>query len=339
MITHNKPTLEQEEQKAALNTIKSGWVAQGSEVEQFENEFCDFLGLPNQHAVALSSGTAALFMALWVLSAGNKTVALPVYVCSALRNAVGLVNATEILIDTEQNSPNICLSMLQDSHAKIAIIPHMFGIPTDLTRINDIEIIEDCAQSIGTSIHGVPVGLHGTVGIFSFYATKLITSGGQGGMLVSKDKTLIDAVRDYRNFDCRKDKKYRFNFQLTDLQAAIGRVQLQKLPPFLARRSEIFEMYQEAGLTLLDAPQSMDCVSVRYRAVMKTSVPQKIIDHLLHNGIKTIVPIEDWELLGQSNLFPNAHYLTQHTVSLPIYPSLSDIEIYKIIKTIKETLE
>jgi perosamine synthetase len=109
VIEHNKPTLGKQEQQAVSKVLESGYISQGLEVEKFENEFCDFLGLPEQHAVALSSGTSALFMALWSLNAKNKSIAIPVYACSALRNAVAMAQAKEILIDNAVNSPNICL--------------------------------------------------------------------------------------------------------------------------------------------------------------------------------------------------------------------------------------
>ena len=208
MIEHNKPTLGKQEQQAVSKVLESGYVAQGLEVKKFEDEFCDFLGLPEQHAVALSSGTSALFVALWSLNAKNKSIAMPVYVCSALRNAVAMAQAKEVLLDNAVDSPNICLNQLQKSNADIAIVPHMFGLPNEIQNIKDIDIIEDCAQSLGASISNKKTGSIGKVGIFSFYATKLMTSGGQGGMFVSKDKNLVDKVRDYRDFDCRKDKKH-----------------------------------------------------------------------------------------------------------------------------------
>ena len=101
MIAHNKPTLGKQEQQAVFKVLDSGYIAQGLEVERFENEFCDFLGLPQRHAVALSSGTSALFMALWSLKSKNKSIAMPVYVCSSLRNAVAMVQAKEVLIDNQ----------------------------------------------------------------------------------------------------------------------------------------------------------------------------------------------------------------------------------------------
>ena len=333
MIEHNKPTLGKQEQRAVSKVLESGYIAQGLEVERFENEFCDFLDLPERHAVALSSGTSALFMALWSLNAKNKSIAMPVYACSALRNAVAMAQAKEVLTDNAMNSPNICLNQLQKSNADIAIVPHMFGLPNKIQNIKDIDVIEDCAQSLGASIDNKKTGLIGEVGIFSFYATKLMTSGGQGGMFVSKDKNLVDKVRDYREFDCRRDNKHRFNFQMTDVQASIGRVQLKRLPIFLERRQEIFAMYKEVGLDLIESENN---ASVYYRAVIRVNNPVKIKGKLLRLGIKTIIPIEDWELLDNGSEYKNAYHLTQTTLSLPIYPSLTNKDVLNIVNQLKK---
>ena len=334
MIQHNKPTLGIEEEQAAQRIICSGWLAQGPEVESFENEFCKFIGLPNGYAVAVSSGTAALFLALWVLEAEGKKVVFPGYVCSALRHAVGMIGGHESIVDVSINSPNIDLTKIIKNN-QISIIPHMYGIPVDLDEFKNFPIIEDCCQALGAKNNGISVGLHGEAGIFSFYATKLMTTGGQGGMFVSNKKNLVDAVRDYREFDYRKDIKKRFNFQMTDLQAAIGREQLKKLPIFLARREAIFQKYKKAGLNLLDVnPSDTHLSPVRYRAIMKTDNPKRIIDSLEKVGVKSIIPTEDWEVLGDHRLLPNSLELTRSTVSLPVYPSLTDQDIDIILSAI-----
>ena len=336
MIEHNKPTLGKQEQQAVSKVLESGYISQGLEVEKFENEFCDFLGLPEQHAVALSSGTSALFMALWSLNAKNKSIAIPVYACSALRNAVAMAQAKEILIDNAVNSPNICLEEIQKSGADIAIVPHMFGLPSNIENIENIDIIEDCAQSLGALIGQKKTGLIGKVGIFSFYATKLMTSGGQGGMFVSKDKRLVERVRDYRDFDCRRDKKHRFNFQMTDVQASIGRVQLKRLPVFLERRKKIFTMYKESALDLIESKNN---TAVNYRSIIRINNPLEVKDKLLKQGIKTIIPIEDWELLDNGSKYKNAYNLTQTTLSLPIYPSLTNKDVVYIINQLNKGIK
>jgi len=336
VIAHNKPTLGKQEQKAVSKVLESGYIIQGLEVEKFENELCEFLGLPERHAVALSSGTSALFMALWVLDAKNKTIAMPVYVCSALRNAVAMAQAKEVLIDNAMDSPNICLKQLKKSHADIAIVPHLFGLPNDIQDIVNIDVIEDCAQSLGALVGNKKTGIIGKAGIFSFYATKLMTSGGQGGMFVSKDKSLVDKVRDYREFDCRRDKKNRFNFQMTDVQASIGRVQLKQLPDFLERRQEIFTMYKELGLDLIESKSN---TSVYYRAVIRVNNPLEVKEKLLKQSIKTIIPIEEWELLDNAPKYKNAYHLTQTTLSLPIYPSLANKDILNIFNQLNKAIK
>ena len=333
MIPHNKPTLDIEEEQAAQKVVRSGWLVQGSEVENFEREFCHFLGLPEEHAVAVTSGTAALFLALWALQAAEKRVAFPAYVCSSLRHAVAMAGGVEVLLDSSPDSPNLNPSQLEQEETDLAIIPHLYGLPIDLSSLRNLSIIEDCAQAIGAKVSGVSVGLQGKIGIFSFYATKLMTSAGQGGMVVSKDRALVDMIRDYREFDCRNDQKKRFNFQMTDLQASIGLVQLRKLPDFLRRREEIFQSYQSV-LKMLDIvnKDKFKLEPIRYRAVLRTNNPRKIIDRLASSKIKAIIPLEDWELLGDFSLFPNAHHFTQTTVSLPIYPTLTDKNVDIIIK-------
>ncbi len=336
MIAHNLPTLGQEEESAAVRVLRSGWVAQGKEIQNFEDEFCAYLGVPAGNAVAVSSGTAALYLALWVLQAKDKKVAIPVYACAALRNAVAMAQGIELLLDVDECSANIDPETIQTGNPAIVVVPHMYGLPVEIQGCRDIDIIEDCAQSLGASARAIPVGLQGRIGIFSFYATKLITSGGQGGMIVSKDRSLIDGIRDYREFDQRRDQKRRFNLQMTDLQAAIGREQLKKLPSFLHRREEIFEAYTQAGMHLMDIQKSSKSKlkPVRYRAIVRTDKAKSMIQTLSKRNVKAIVPVEDWELLGDPAVFPNARKLSRETVSLPIYPSLSDAQIREIISVV-----
>ena len=333
MIEHNKPTMGIKEEEAVIRVLRTRCLVGGNETEEFENEFCDFVGLPKGHAVAVSSGTAALYLALWALEGDKKTISFPGYVCSALRNATNMIGGNEEIIDIKKETPNIKFEEIKKE--SIVIAPHMYGIPVDITKIKNNIIIEDCAQSLGAKINGISVGLHGNAGIFSFYATKLITSGGHGGMYVSKNKKLVDRVKDYREFDYRHDQKKRFNFQMTEIQAAIGREQLKKLPKFLERREEIFQKYKKAGLELLDVGKNQNHLSpVRYRAVIKTEEPNKIIKSLESVGVKAIVPTEDWELLGKHELLPNAVELSRKTVSLPIYPTLTDQGIDIILSAI-----
>jgi perosamine synthetase len=195
-------------------------------------------------------------------------------------------------------------------------------------------LIEDVAQSIGARISGRPVGLRGEMGVCSFYATKLMTTGGQGGAVISRDKELIEEVRDYREFDRRDDAKLRFNFQMTDLQAAVGRVQLRRLPEFIGFREKWFAMYRDEGLDLVD--ESLRVQPVRYRIVMRCTRPDRAISAFAAAGIQSIIPIEEGELLDDSARYPAALALSNTTVSLPAYPGLREEDVARIACAAKE---
>jgi len=335
LIPHNLPTIGAEEEEAALRVLRSKQLSQDKEVELFEKEFCDYIGLPHGSAVALSSGTSSLFLALKILNAKEKKVVFPGYVCSALRHAVAMAGGLEQTVDITTDSPNVEMNSIKKSSSDISIIPHMYGLPIQINDTNSL-VIEDCCQALGAKVKNKMVGLQGDVAIFSFYATKLMTSGGQGGMFVSKNQEYVDAVKDYREYDYRNDTKTRFNFKMTDLQAAIGREQLKKLPGFLKRREEIFQYYKKNGLDLLDVSEEQRSFlqPVRFRAIIKTSDPNKIIQTLDSIDVKAIVPTEDWELLGPQNSFPNGLKLSHETVSIPIYPSLTNNDLDHILSGI-----
>jgi perosamine synthetase len=333
VISHNRPTLGNAEKEAALRVLDSGWVAQGREVEAFESEVCGYLGLDEGCAVALSSGTAALFMALWVLGAKGKRVAVPVYSCAALRNAVVMAGALPVAVDVEADSPNIDLNALPSTGVDLIVAAHMFGFPSRWPReFNSIPVIEDCAQAFGARIDGVPVGVNGTAAVFSFYATKMLTSGGQGGMLVSGERSTIDAVRDYRQFDSRKDRIPRFNLQMTDLQAAVGRAQLSQIGEFIGRRKEIQNRYLAAGIPLWLGDPAEGLEPNHYRAIVENPDTRAAIEQLERDGVRAIVPIHDWELIDDAEKFPRAAALCRRTISLPTYPLLTSAEVLSVIQ-------
>ena len=329
MILHNRPTIGSLEIQAVEKVIQSGQLSHSVEVKKFEEEFANYLGLNEGAAVAMCNGTAALFMALWVLNAKDKNVIFPAYTCSSLRHAVSMIGARERLCDVEDGTPNMNSSI--GDNGDIVIIPHMYGFPIRLKLRPGVHYIEDACQSLGAKIDGTPVGLQGDVSIFSFYATKLITSAGQGGMLVSRDKSLVDAVRDYLNFDCRKDNKSRFNFQMTDIQASMGRVQLKRLNNFVERRKEIFEFYKKQDLPLLGVLNNDPSIApVPYRCILINNNPKLLIQKLMENRVQAINPLETWELLGNSNQFLSSIKMSQRTISLPCYPSLNDENLKEI---------
>jgi perosamine synthetase len=334
VIPHNRPTLGEREAAAAARVIRSGWLAPGPEVAAFEDALCARLGLPPGHAVACSSGSAALFLALRSMGARKKRVAVPAYACLALRNAVAMAGGTVVLIDNPPGKPNIDAATIRAAGVDLAIPVSSFGIPTDDDTFDLVPAIDDACQALGASSRAGPTGTRGRAGVFSFYATKLLTTGGHGGAVVSRDHALIENVRDYLSFDAREDQMPRFNLQLTDLGAAVGLVQLSRLEAFVQRRAVIWDHYRTTGYAMIDAEYSeMRCV--RYRSVIRGTNARSIIAQLQGAGISAIVPIEQRELLAPEQDCPNAFELARSTVSLPCFPSLTDTEIRLIVETLE----
>lgn len=330
-IPHNRPTFDRREIRAASEVITSNWVAQGRKVAEFENQFCKYLGLPDGHAVAVSSGSAALYLALLALGARGKKVGMPIFACAAVSNAIVMADGSLLFIDSEKLSPNIEVKTTNNEQIHTLIGVSTFGIPLPIPPKREFYVIEDFSQAIGATVHNNKVGTLGDIGITSLSATKLITSGGQGGIIVSQNLNIIEQVRDYREFDARTDSKSRFNFQMTDIQAGIGLVQLEKLPSFLAKREEIFQVYSDAKLELLREVGEAQS-AVRYRAVVQMGNPLQVQEKLSSVGVRSIVPITFDELVLKSDEMENANRFTRNTLSIPIFPSLKISDAKKIAK-------
>jgi len=273
-------------------------------------------------------------VAILAIEAKGKRIGLPVYTCAAVNNAVILAGGETLFIDNSAAGPNLDIDIADKSKLHTLIAVSTFGIPAALSAENKYLVIEDISQAIGANIGAQKLGLRGDVGICSFSATKLITSAGQGGMLFSTNKRLVDFARDYRDFDGRKDRVSRFNFQMSDVQAAFGTVQLAKLPSFLQKREEIFRIYSDAELNLIKETEPNHFPS-RYRAVIRDTNPIKVQETLFEKGISSIIPFAYEELLRTSTKDKNAIDLSRSTLSIPIYPALTLGQARKIAKTVK----
>ncbi len=320
IIHHNSPTLGYKEAIACINVIRSGIVSGGEQVKRFEDELCRFFGLPEGHVAVLSSGTAALYLALRFLVRPYSSVALPTYACAALRNATIMAKLNPVYVDCGPNSVNLCSSLINCSDVELAIAPSLFGIPFDPSGITGIPVIEDIAQSLGSTVGTQYTGTLSSAGILSFYATKLITSGGQGGAVISKDISLIESIKDFLSFDCRTDYINRFNFTMTEVQAAIGRVQLSRYSELIDKRNRLLSIYKQYELPLYPTHDG----HVPYRAILKIEDPKRLKQQFSSVGISSIIPIESYELLDPCyQKHPNALANTQQLLSIPLYPKMS----------------
>lgn len=343
MIPHSRPFLDDEDHRGVLDVLRSGQLVQGEKVAAFEEAFCRELDLPG--AVAVSSGTAALHLALLALGVGaGDEVILPSYVCTALWHAVRYTGATPVLADIEADAFNLsALDVMPrlTKKTRAVIVPHMFGQSADIDQLLNlgIPVIEDCAQSLGSHYRGQPTGTFGVAAIFSFYATKVIAAG-EGGMVVSRDRNLIDRIRDMRDYDEKDTLATRFNYKLTDLQAALGMSQLKKLPVFIARRQDIARRYdrvlREAGLPPPVNKPDRDHSYFRYVFLLDSM--ECFLNDMGRQGVicrrPVFRPLHDY--LEQTG-FEVTNRVWRRAVSVPIYPGLTDEEIETVASLLSNT--
>jgi perosamine synthetase len=334
VIPHNRPTLDETDMEAVAAVLRSGHIAQGPEVRALEEEIAERYGRPGWDGVAVSSGTAALYLALQALGVGpGHRVLIPTYVCTALIHAVRLLGAEPHLGDINDADFNLAAGRgLVAEGLSAVILPHTYGVPGDPAPFLalGLPVIEDAAQAIGARLAGRPVGSLGDLAVFSFYATKPLTCG-QGGMVIGP-RPVCDEIRDRRDYDGKRELKQRFNFQMNDLQAALGRSQLQRFDAFLARRRETAAVYASA---LPRHARTQTAVSGsepnNFRFVVRLEDVEAARQHFQREGVTTIVPTETWELLHRQlglapETFPVAETVARTTLSLPTHPTLTDAE-------------
>lgn len=341
IIPHSRPTIGQAEIEAVSKVIASGQIAQGSEVTAFEEEFAHRMGV--KYAAAVSSGTAALHLSLLSLdvSQGDEVI-IPSFVCTALINAVNYIGAKPVIADIDPISLNIDPRDVANritSNTKAIIIPHMFGLMADMAESSKlgIPLIEDCAQAVGASHNGYLSGSLGRIGVYSFYATKVMTSG-EGGMVVSNEESLIERIKDFREYDNQVEYAVRYNYKMTDLQAAMGRRQLDYLDDFIARRRKIAAKYYQAfeRLSLRLPPADVGHIYYRYNLNVGSKVGEWI-EQMQAAGIACAKPVYKplHHYFADSDC-PNADEAYSQTLSIPIYPSLSDNDVERTVKAITE---
>jgi len=341
-IPLSRPTLGEEEVEAAAAVIRSGWISQGEVVRRFEQAFAEAMGVGQ--AVSTSSGTAALHLVLVALGIGpSDEVILPSFVCSALLNAVFYTGATPVLAEIHPDTYNLDADEVKQRlsrRTRAVIVPHMFGLPADLDPLLalDVPIIEDCAQAVGATYRGRPVGSFGHAAIFSFYATKVMATG-EGGMVVSNCEKLITAIRDLNEYDRQSIYITRYNYKMTDLQAAVGLAQLKKLEGFARRRREIADAYRLALQAMDIGLPVRDPGHIYFRYVIDSrSDVQARIEGLRQQGIGCDRPIfmPLHRLLNRPG-YPLTERCWENALSLPIYPSLTPEELDRILHAITRT--
>jgi perosamine synthetase len=350
-ISSAKPLIGDEERAAVDRVMRSGMLVQGPEVKAFEQEFSAQFGL-NRTCVAVNSGTSGLHLGL--LSSGVKAgdeVIVPSFTFAATANSVALTGATPIFADI--NAADFCLepaSVEASITSKtVAVMPvHLYGHPANMPALqaiadrHGIQVFEDAAQAHGASLGGTPVGAFGSFAMFSLYPTKNMTSG-EGGMVSVANPEIERLMRLYRNQGMEapyKNEVVGFNARMTDIHAAIGRVQLTKVGAWTTRRQEN-AAFLSANLEGVTAPTvAQGAVHVFHQYTIR--VPQdrdglaKALREEYNIGSGMFYPVPNHRLAPfRVDLdLPETASAAAECLSLPVHPSLSQDDLERIVTAV-----
>ena len=376
-----RPSIGREEEDAVLSVLRSGWLTTGEVAARFESEFASFCGVP--HALAVSSATAGLHLALESLGVGpGDAVITTPYTFAATAEVVRYLGADPVFADIHADSMNIdpehvegAVKQCKAQNRKVAaILPvHIAGLPCDMAALMDIAarhgipLVEDAAHAFPVRSCGKLAGAIGDAGVYSFYATKTITTG-EGGMLVTNREDVAARARvmrlhgidrDVWNRYTSREASWRYDvvapgykYNLTDIAAAIGRAQLAKAEDFLLRRRRIAERYLDgfAGMDFLRLPESTE--NHAWHLFIVHIVPERLAvdrdafaEELTHRGIGISVHFIPLHLMSyyreryglKPESFPRALESFRTCISLPLSPSLSDEEADRVIAAVRET--
>ena len=363
-ISISQPVIGISELNNVMGCMETGWISsQGSFIAEFEESFSRYFG--GGFPLAVSNGTVALQLGLVALNIGpGDEVLVPNYTFGASINSIIHAGATPVLVDVNLDNWTIDLAEAQKliTNKSKAIMPvHIYGQPAlmdeivALSKIYNLKIIEDCAESLGGTYKGRKVGLDGDCSCFSFFANKIITTG-EGGMVLFKDKNIAEKAKILRDHGMSKEKKYwheyaGFNFRMTNLQAAIGVAQMGRLDEFLRSRKSVFAAYDfylknTPELTLLPSNSWSENSCWLYTLIVNNIGEinrDKLIVNLRNNGIESrpgFYPMSEmpvYKKYVRTNM-PNSVYLAANSISLPTSSDLSRDTVAHICSVLTEQI-
>lgn len=257
-IPVNEPLLNGNEKKYLCECIDTGWISsEGPFVKQFEEKMSEMVG--RRFGIAVANGTAALEVAMQAIGIGeNDEVIMPTFTIISCAMAVTKLGAKPVLIDSDVNTWNMNVNEIEakiTARTKAIMVVHLYGLPVEMDKILELakkynlKVVEDSAEMHGQVYRGKPCGSFGDISTFSFYPNKHITTG-EGGMVVTDDEELAERCRMLRNLCFRKDIRYVHdeisdNYRFTNLQAAVGLAQLERLDEFVERKRVMGKLYTE----------------------------------------------------------------------------------------------
>lgn len=351
-----QPSLSGNERKYVLDCIDSTWISsKGKYIKMFEGSFAEFIGL--KHAATVCNGTVAIHLALLALGIGDgDEVIVPTLTYIASVNAISYTGATPVFVDSlsdtwQMDPDDIKQKLTSKTRAILAV--HLYGHPCEMEKIsqlcreNNLFLIEDCAEAIGSEYNGKHVGCFGDIAAFSFFGNKTITTG-EGGMVLTNDETLHNRVVHFKGQGLAKNREYwhdvlGYNYRMTNICAAIGLAQLEQIETFLQKKQQIAYWYKR---NLSDIPITFhqEATNVHHSywmcsfLVEKPEQRDKLREHLSLAGIETrpiFHPVHTMPMYSKNfQKYPVAENLGWRGINLPSYPDLTEENICLISKLI-----
>jgi dTDP-4-amino-4,6-dideoxygalactose transaminase len=372
-LPYNQPSIDEAEVEAVAETLRSGWITTGPRTQEFERRFAEYTAAA--HAVALSSATAGLHLALIAASVGpGDEVILPVYTFAACAHVVVHLGATPVFVDVSPDDLNIDPEAVEraiTTRTRALMAVHFAGQPCRmdallaLARAHGLFLLEDAAHAVGACYRGQPVGSIGDATAFSFYATKNLTTG-EGGMLTTDRDDVAESARLYALHGMSRDawRRYRrggswyyevvapgYKYNMSDIQAAIGLVQLARLDERNARRATLARRLSDglAGCEAIETPVTRPEVehawhlyTVRLREGALTIDRDRFIEELEARGIGTSVHFIPLHLHpyyrehAGAGAFPVAESAYARLISLPLYPRMTDADADRVAEAVHD---
>ena len=357
-VNQFQPYLGQEEYEGIKSCFDENWITEGPKSEQFCNRLLALMGA--RYGVFAPNGTLALYLGLKAVGIGpGDEVIVPDLTFIASANAVEMCGATPIFVDVNASDLQIKIS---DCHELVtpntkAIMPvHLFGLAVNMDEVSEfakehnLKIIEDAAQAVGVNWSGKHCGTWGDVGCFSFFADKTITTG-EGGFVTTDNEEVYNKLLFLRNQGRKSRGSFvhphiGYNFRITDIQAAIGLTQLDKLDDIFSKKAHLLKRYKEQLLPSEDfkilEPDSKSN-HIPFRVVLLTHKPAlPLMDTLKANDIETrtiFYPLHTqpcYANSGDDSQFKNSMHAYEHGLCLPSYPALEDAQIDYVCQVIRD---
>ena len=368
-IPVNEPLLNGNEKKYLNECIDTGWISsEGPFIQRFEEEFSQRVN--RKHGISVSNGTAALEIAVraFEFKKGSEII-LPTFTIISCAAAIVRNGCVPVLVDSDPKTWNMDVSQIEAKitpKTKAIMIVHIYGLPVDINPILELaqkynlKIIEDAAQMHGQDYYNDPCGSFGDISIFSFYPNKHVTTG-EGGMIVTNDEKLAERCRSLRNLCFKKERRFihdelGFNYRMTNLQAALGMAQLERLDEFVEKKRWMGKKYTELlsdvkGIQLpLPKTKYADNIYWVYGIVLNEGVPfdaEFMMKKLAQNNIGTrpfFWPMHEQPVFKNMGLFKEERYPVAEKIArrgfyIPSGLALDTNQIEFVAETIKAILK